>query len=218
MRRTLRHLSFALTLSILALGLTAAPAVAAPEDNVLAKINATRAANGLAPLEVYWDLTDDAEAHSKAMKAAGELYHNPNLAHVTSGWSALAENVGVGPDVARLHEAFMDSPGHRKNILGNYNYVGVGVVRQTETKIWVTVVFMRGPDDLLDPPDEEPPAEEPPAEKPPAEDPPESRPPADAPPASPPTEPAPPPPAAVEPEPVVEAEPAHFAVRWLYPV
>jgi hypothetical protein len=86
------------------------------------------------------------------MKSEDELFHNPNLGSVTSGWSALAENVGVGADVDRLHEAFMDSDGHRKNILGDYNYVGVGVVTESDLKMWVTVVFMRGPDDLVSPP------------------------------------------------------------------
>jgi hypothetical protein len=166
MHRTLRLLSTVLTIAVVTLGLTAAPALAAPEGQFVSKINATRAANGLEPLEVYWDLADDAEAHSKTMMAQDDLHHNPNLAGVTSGWSALAENVGVGPDVARLHTAFMESDGHRRNILGNYNYVGVGVVRESDTKIWVTVVFMQGPDGLVSPPDA-PPADDPPAEEPP---------------------------------------------------
>ncbi|MDJ0960585.1 MAG: CAP domain-containing protein [Acidimicrobiia bacterium] len=205
MRRTIRLLSIVLSIATFTLGVAAAPALAAPEDAFVSKINATRSANGLAPLEVYWDLADDAEAHSAAMKAASDLYHNPNLGSVTSGWSALAENVGVGPDVARLHTAFMESPGHRKNILGNYNYVGVGVVRESDTKIWVTVVFMRGPEGLVSPPAEEPPAEEPPAVQPPAEEPPAEEPPAVKPPAPKP-KPQPPKPttvqAATSPEPV----------------
>jgi hypothetical protein len=141
-----------LVLAALAVGLVVAPAAAAPEDSFVSKINSERSSRGLAPLEVYWDLVDDAEAHSKAMKSEDELFHNPNLGSVTSGWSALAENVGVGADVDRLHEAFMDSDGHRKNILGDYNYVGVGVVTESDLKMWVTVVFMRGPDDLVSPP------------------------------------------------------------------
>lgn len=175
MRRTIRLLSIVLSLATFTLGVTAAPALATPEDAFVSKINATRSANGLGPLEVYWDLTDDAESHSATMKAQSDLHHNPNLANVTTGWSALAENVGVGPDVARLHTAFMESPGHRKNILGDYNYVGVGVVRESDTKIWVTVVFMRGPAGLVSPPADEPPAEPPPAE-PPAEEPPPAKP------------------------------------------
>jgi hypothetical protein len=136
------------------------------------------------------------------MKRTGDLHHNPDLAHVTSGWHALAENVGVGPELGRLHDAFMDSPGHRKNILGNYNYVGVGVVRASETKLWVTVIFMRGPDGLVDPPADDPPPDDPPSDDPPAEDPPAPVPPAEQPPA-----PEPDPLPAPEPDPKPEPAP-----------
>lgn len=199
MSRITRHFSIVLSLTILTLGILAAPAAAAPEDSFVSKINASRAANGLAPLEVYWDLADDAEAHSKVMKAESDLHHNPELAHVTSGWSALAENVGVGPDVPRLHDAFMESSGHRKNILGNYNYVGVGVVRESETKIWVTVVFMRGPEGLVSPPAEDPPPAPAPEPVPPTPEP-EPVPPTDQPPAPRPA-PSPPQMTAAQPEP-----------------
>ena len=40
----------------------------------------------------------------------------PNLGSVTTGWKALGENVGVGPDVSSLFDAFMGSSAHRSNI------------------------------------------------------------------------------------------------------
>jgi hypothetical protein len=126
----------------------AAPAgadVADFEADFLSAINAERAVAGLAPLQPYWDLVDDARAHSALMASTDHLHHNPGLATVTTGWSALGENVGVGPGVDVLHDAFMRSSGHRANILGSYNYAGVGVVVESEWKMWVTVVFMRGP-------------------------------------------------------------------------
>ena len=45
---------------------------------------------------------------------------------VTGVWQALGENVGVGLDANQLHDEFMASSGHRANILGDYNYVGIG--------------------------------------------------------------------------------------------
>jgi hypothetical protein len=76
------------------------------------------------------------------MMAAGRIYHTGNLAGVASGWEALAENVGAGPSVDSLHSAFMNSAGHRANILGDYNYVGVGAASDGDL-LWVTVIFMR---------------------------------------------------------------------------
>ncbi len=115
-------------------------------------INSERSSRGLNTLEVYWDLTDDARAWTAQMIADGQISHNPNLAGVTSGWSSLGENVGVGPNVDRLHRAFMDSSGHRANILGDFNYVGVGADRAPDGNLYITVVFMKGPDGLVAPP------------------------------------------------------------------
>jgi hypothetical protein len=78
------------------------------------------------------------------MADRGELFHSSNLGSVTSGWERLGENVGVGPDnVSALHTAFMNSAAHRNNILGDFNYVGVGVTIDAAGFMWVTVIFMK---------------------------------------------------------------------------
>lgn len=118
-------------------------AFAAAEDTLLAKLNAERSSRGLATLESHWDLVDDAEAHSHRMMDADRLHHNPNLSSVTTGWLALGENVGLGPSANSIHNAFMNSNGHRANILGDFTHVGIGAVRENENKLWVTVVFMK---------------------------------------------------------------------------
>ncbi len=149
-------------------------AVAGPgEGSFLASMNAERAARGLAPLEMYWDLRDDARAHSATMQAEDTLRHNPGLGSVTSGWITLGENVGVGPDVATIQSAFMASATHRGNILGDYNYVGIGTA-EAGGKMWVTVVFMKGPPGLVTPVEPEPTPEaepEPVSEPPPPPEP-----------------------------------------------
>jgi hypothetical protein len=118
-------------------------AFAASEDSLLTKLNNARTSRGLAALESHWDLADDAEAHSRRMMDADHLHHNPNLGSVTSGWLALGENVGVGPSAGSIHTAFMDSSSHRANILGDFTHVGIGAVRESDSKLWVTVVFMK---------------------------------------------------------------------------
>ncbi|MCL1602171.1 MAG: CAP domain-containing protein [Actinomycetia bacterium] len=142
MRISHRYLIMLVALSVMVVGL-AIPAHAGPEGTLFSRINSSRSANGLAPLESYWDLTDDARAHSGRMMDRGSIYHNPSLGSVTSVWQALGENVGMGIDLNAMHDAFMNSPGHRANILGNYNYVGVGVKTDASGVSWVTVVFMR---------------------------------------------------------------------------
>ena len=60
-----------------------------------------------------------------------------------TGWSVLGENVGKGPSVSVLHQAFMESPSHKANILGDFDRVGVGVGFDAESKMYVTVMFMK---------------------------------------------------------------------------
>jgi len=140
--RTARKIAIVLVaLVVMTFGL-ALPAQAGTEGDFLSRINASRAAAGLAPVSMHSDLVPDARSHSAEMMAAGQIFHSSNLGSVASGWEALAENVGAGPSVASLDSAFMNSAGHRANILGNYNHVGVGVVTEGDL-IWVTVIFMR---------------------------------------------------------------------------
>jgi hypothetical protein len=142
MRTLHRYLIMVMAMSVLVVGM-AVPAYAGPEGTLFSRINSSRSASGLAPLETYWDLTDDARAHSARMMDRGSIYHNPSLGSVTGVWQALGENVGMGVDLNAMHDAFMNSPGHRANILGNYNYVGVGVKTDASGVSWVTVVFMK---------------------------------------------------------------------------
>ena len=153
-RRTI-IVSLATALLSVSLGIT--PALAGAEGSFVNKVNSARASKGKAPVQVYWDLTDDARANSKKMADKGEVFHTANLGAVTTGWKALAENVGVAPSVNLLFDAFMASSAYRSNILGSYNYIGVGVKTDDNGLLWVTMIFMLGDDDLLDPPDDPPP-------------------------------------------------------------
>lgn len=139
-----RKLSSVLLTATLIVGVMA-PSVSAGshEGDLLALMNAERAAAGLAPVSIHSDLTDDAQAWSQHLLEQGSLSHNPKLSSVTTNWDKLGENVGVGTSAASLHNAFMASASHRGNVMGDYDYVGIAVVEETSTKLWVTVVFMK---------------------------------------------------------------------------
>ena len=140
--RTIRQVSIVImAIVVMTVGL-AIPAHAGTEGAFVSEINASRAAAGLPPVSSHSDLVPDARAHSAEMMAAGQIYHSSNLGSVASGWEGLAENVGAGPSVNALHTEFMNSSGHRRNILGDFNYVGVGVAMDGD-QIWVTVIFMK---------------------------------------------------------------------------
>ncbi len=110
------------------------------------KINAERANVGRSKLVVKSDLVSVARNHSKDMAADGTIYHNSNLKNEVGGnWWALGENVGMGSNCESLHNAFMDSPGHKANVLDkDYNQIGVGAEMDGGT-IYVTMVFAGRP-------------------------------------------------------------------------
>jgi|GEM_PF-1950056 len=141
--RSSRRIIILVALTAMLVAVLAVPASAGPAGQFISKINASRAANGLAPLEGYWDLADNARSHSNLMADRQELFHSSSLGSVTSGWDRLGENVGVGLDVSGLHQGFMNSSSHRRNILGDFNYAGVGVTVDDAGFMWVTVIFMK---------------------------------------------------------------------------
>jgi hypothetical protein len=123
-----------------------AGALSGTETCFFNKINAERANVGRSKLVAKGDLTSVARNHSKDMAADGTIYHNSNLKNEVGGnWWALGENVGMGPDCESLHNAFMDSPGHKANVLDkDYNQIGVGAEMEDGT-IYVTMVFAGRP-------------------------------------------------------------------------
>lgn len=148
-----RLATVALASVVLFLGLGIAPAMAGTASSFVNKVNSARASQGRDPVQVYWDLTDDARAHARNMMKRGEVFANPKIGSVTTGWNALGEVVGVGPSVGLLFDAFMKSSSSRSTILGSsYNYIGVGAVTDENGIIWVAMILMNGPDGLVDPP------------------------------------------------------------------
>ena len=125
-----------------------ADTAAAFEWDFAAHINQSRYDAGLPPLGVLPVLREVARGQSARMAQQNRLYHNPNLqSDITTAapdWQRAGENVGRGYDVEGLHQAFMNSPAHRANVLGQYNYVGLGVVFAGDVT-WVTEVFLQAP-------------------------------------------------------------------------
>ena len=122
------------------------PASASPElnEDMLDLINSERASQGLTALVPYWDLEDDAAKQTARQVRQGKIFHTSDLgAVVESGWSSIGENVGVGPSMSSLHKAFMNSPGHRANILGNYSHIGISAKTDQYGQKYITVIFMK---------------------------------------------------------------------------
>ncbi len=116
----------------------------AAEADFIARINGLRATRGLGGVQAHPVLTAKAQAWAAHMAATGCLCHSNLSSGVTVGWRKLGENVGRGPSVASLHDAFVNSPAHQANMLdGRFGWVGVGVAHGAG-QMWVAEVFMDG--------------------------------------------------------------------------
>ena len=110
-------------------------------------VNADRAAHGLPPLAWHSKLGGLAQGWSEHMAATGSFRHSDLNGTIRSAEFAefrrLGENILVGScgmSAADMERAWMNSPGHRANILGAFNVVGVGVVC-SGGKLWATQSF-----------------------------------------------------------------------------
>lgn len=114
------------------------------QGDMIDLINNERAARGLNVLTPFWDLEDNASGQTSLQVAKGTIFHTSNLAGVVAGgWSSLGENVGMGPSMPVLHKAFMDSTGHRANILGDWSHIGISVKSADSGQLFITVIFMK---------------------------------------------------------------------------
>lgn len=127
--------------------LAIAPGTAQADGNVgafLAHLNGLRASKGLPALALNGELSSVAQTHSQQMAAQGTIFHNSSLKTQVSNWQTLGENVGMGPSVSAIDNAFDNSPGHYANEVNtSYTQVGIGSVTNANGQIFVTLDFRR---------------------------------------------------------------------------
>jgi uncharacterized protein YkwD len=112
-----------------------APATGGAEDQILALVNAERAAAGCGAVSADPGLAAVARAHSEDMRDRDFFDHvnpeglSPFDRAERAGMSARAENIAYGqPGPADVMAAWMDSSGHRANILNcDLTRLGVGI-------------------------------------------------------------------------------------------
>jgi uncharacterized protein YkwD len=113
------------------------PDLRAGEEQIFALGNQARAQAGVAGLR--WDpaLAAAALQHCRMMAAAGPISHQyrgePDLssraAQAGAHFGLIEENVAVANSAAEVHQAWMQSPGHRQNLLNpGVDHVGIALV------------------------------------------------------------------------------------------
>jgi uncharacterized protein YkwD len=124
-RRTVVALALVFGLS---LGAGAQPVFAAGSDTatIVAQTNAARTAKGLPALKRNPAMDAVAQAWAVTMAATG-YRHNPEYTlQIPKGWYLAAENIAMGYSSSTVVRAWLDSPGHYANIMGEHTDIGVG--------------------------------------------------------------------------------------------
>ena len=138
--------------------------VAKLEQLIFRLINQERVAKGLNELTWSDDLADVGRAHSAEMRDKNYFAHQSPTRDLQDPLDRYIAGTGRTPrliaeniyrawgnrsfldeqDLRVAHQALMDSPGHRANILlGSANSVGVGLVADNTGDIWLTEMFSR---------------------------------------------------------------------------
>lgn len=120
------------------------------EQEMLKLINDFRAENGLAPLKINATMCLVARQHSENMAKQDKLDHvldekGPGDRARAGGLrGGFGENIAAGSrgTVAGFHKLWVDSPGHKANMLGDYAEMGVGFATgEGGRSHWYTTLF-----------------------------------------------------------------------------
>lgn len=114
------------------------------QGSVLSEMNADRSSNGRRALPSHATLDAKAQRWAEKLARDNALSHSTLTDGAPGCWESLGENVGYGPSVPSIQDAYMHSAGHRANILNTrWDYVGVGHARRGE-RTFTVQVFMKG--------------------------------------------------------------------------
>lgn len=107
--------------------------------------NKERKAKGKKPLSINKELNAYAQQHAELMAKKNSLTHSSmSVLSRSAGTSTVAENIAWGQeDEESVVNAWMWSPGHRWNILGDYSDVGFGMAKDKNGRPYWCTVFSK---------------------------------------------------------------------------
>lgn len=123
----------------------------ADEKRAFDLLNADRASNGLKPLKLNLQLTTLGEKYAQDMINRNFFSHTDpdgkspfdRMKQAGISYSYAGENIAINSNVTAAEKAFMNSPGHRSNILSpNYTDVGLGVRYDAKGSAYVVQEFI----------------------------------------------------------------------------
>jgi uncharacterized protein YkwD len=121
------------------------------EQAVYAQINQYRRTQGLSPLTLDERISQQARSHSQVMAQQRRLSHDgfderldalEQVISYRSGSENVAYNQGFSDPARRAVMGWLNSPGHRENIEGQFNLTGIGVARSSRGEYYLTQILL----------------------------------------------------------------------------
>jgi uncharacterized protein YkwD len=127
--------------------------VAALEKSVHEQVNQYRAGRNLPALKLDPRISERCRAHSAEMASDRAPFSHDGFEErvkaigkqisYRSAAENLAYNLGYSDPVKLAVEGWIKSPGHRKNMEGEFDLTGVGIVQNAKGKYYFTQIFIR---------------------------------------------------------------------------
>jgi hypothetical protein len=137
----------AVVLSLFVTGLavpTQANAAAADISTMYTQTNSARTAAGLPALKRNTAMDAVAQAWAKKMADAATMSHNPSYStQIPSGWTRASENVAYGYKSNAVVNGWLNSPGHKANIMGDVTDIGIGYFVDAKGVAWSVQNFAK---------------------------------------------------------------------------
>ncbi|MCF4967067.1 CAP domain-containing protein [Nostoc sp. CMAA1605] len=123
------------------------------EKSVFEQINRYRVSRKLPRLTLNANITRQARIHSRNMARGKAPFSHEGFERrvyalplrYKSAAENLAFNRGYNDPANQAVVGWLESPGHLKNIQGNYNLTGIGVATNQKGEVYLTQIFLRTP-------------------------------------------------------------------------
>jgi uncharacterized protein YkwD len=112
------------------------------EKNVVDRTNAERARFGLGPLKASKRLMNQARRHAQWMASSGNFRHGSDGVAENIAWGQSSSDDALGD--------WMNSSGHRANIMGGYTHMGASWARGNDGRLYWVQQFSSGEKDEVE--------------------------------------------------------------------
>jgi uncharacterized protein YkwD len=125
--------------------------ISAMEKAVFEQVNQFRETKNLKPLTMDSKISRECRKHSEAMaskeRPLGHDEFDERIKLIKIPYSEVAENVasnrGSRDPIAKAVQSWIESTGHRENMLGEYSLTGVGVAQNERGQYFFTQIFIQ---------------------------------------------------------------------------